>query len=356
MARTLICTDIERMATIVRTPAGTYRAQVRRRGVSKSATFARKLDAQAWAAGMESAVGTTIGKITPPASMTLADVIDAYVEQVPIGRTAKFNLTRIKAIIGDTSIKNLSGVTMTKYVDMRLSEGITGATLAGDLSILSSALKWASTVKQLDIPANIAADARAGLTSRRISTRSKERDRIPTDDELARIYATLEDNPRQIIPVAQIARFAAISAMRLAEITGIQIENIRWNEGAVFLVARKHPTRKDRNDQLIPVPPEGMDILRQVVGDRSSGPVWPYDPRSVSTAWRRACKAARITPEVRFHDLRHLALTRLAALGLSTPLLRAVSGHTDLKSLSRYVNLSPNDFHKALNKARSQVD
>ena len=184
------------MATIVKTPAGSWRAQVRRKGVSKSATFQRKADAQAWAASMEAAVSTATGKIAPPAAMTLADILDAYARQVPVGRTVQFNLARISAIVGATSIKNLSATTMQTYIDKRLAEGVTGATLAGDLSALSSALKWASAAKRLDIPTNLAADARASLTARRISTRSKERNRIPTESELARIYAVLENNPR----------------------------------------------------------------------------------------------------------------------------------------------------------------
>lgn len=68
------------MATIPKLPSGKYRAQIQRKGIYRAQTFARKLDAQAWAAELERSIegGTLAGVIQPPAGMTLSDVIEAY--------------------------------------------------------------------------------------------------------------------------------------------------------------------------------------------------------------------------------------------------------------------------------------
>ena len=53
--------------------------------------------------------------------------------------------------------------------------------------------------------------------------------------------------------------------------------------------------------------------------------------------------------DLRFHDLRHHALTRMAAeKGLSVMELKAVSGHKCVQMLSRYVNIDINNLANKL--------
>ena len=61
-------------------------------------------------------------------------------------------------------------------------------------------------------------------------------------------------------------------------------------------------------------------------------------PDSVSQAFRRACKRVEIT-DLRFHDLRHEAVSRLFEKGLSVPQVAMISGHQDFRMLARYVHL-----------------
>jgi|TARA_B110000046_G_scaffold49015_1_gene54540 integrase len=48
-----------------------------------------------------------------------------------------------------------------------------------------------------------------------------------------------------------------------------------------------------------------------------------------------------------FHDLRHEAISRLFAEGYKDIEVMLFSGHTDMKSLVRYVNLTPSDVLRA---------
>ncbi len=342
------------MATITKLPSGKWRAQVRRKGVNKGRTFTRKSEAAGWAADLERSLegGRTAGTIQAPADMTLAMVIEAYLTHVDTGRTNRFNLERIASRIGGTSLRNLSALTVQGYVDQRLKDGITGATLSGDLSALSSVLKWARHTRKIDIDPDLAKDARTALTTARIDTRSQERERIPTPDELERIIAWFEANPRMQIPMPTIIRFAASSGMRLGEICRIRIEDINWNEKAVLIRERKDPKRKSRNDQLVPLVGEAFDIARQMADGRTEGRVFPYDGKSAGTAWRRAVQACGIS-DLRFHDLRHRAITELFRIGLPIELVAVVSGHRDWKHLKRYTQLGAADVHNALQKLAS---
>ena len=343
------------MATIFKTKDGRWRAQVRKTGLpSKSRNFTRKADANAWAAQMEAAMSGSAGTITAPSAMTMAMLIQAYQRDVKVGRTTNANLERISLAIGSVPVRKFNEITVQTFVDTRIKEGITGATIAGDLSALSSVLRYARRAKHIGIDDGIAAAARRGLTARKISTRSKMRSRIPTPEEFERVIAHIEANPRNTIPTAQIARFLRHSAMRLSEATSITIDNIRHNEGAVFLPHRKTPTGAD-TAALVPVLPEAMRILTEAAQGRSEGRVWPYNSQSVSTAWARAATAVGLKG-LRLHDMRRAATTDLAKIGLSLPLIQSVTGHKSLSSLQHYLAISPSDFHAAYAKAKRQND
>ena len=45
--------------------------------------------------------------------------------------------------------------------------------------------------------------------------------------------------------------------------------------------------------------------------------------------------------DLRVHDLRHEALSRLSELGLNTPELATMSGHKDVRMLLRYTHIQP---------------
>ncbi|MFY0661416.1 MAG: site-specific integrase [Shimia sp.] len=339
------------MAGPKRLSNGKWRVQVRRKGQKFDRTFERKTDAAIYYADVLRMVegGATRDTIQAPSDMTLAMVISAYLTQVDTGRTNRANLERISDRIGGITIRNMSALVVQDYVDGRLADGITGQTLAGDLSALSSVLKWARHVRKIDVNPDLAKDARTALTAARIDTRSNERTRIPTQDELDRIVAYLDGNPRQKVPAGTITRFAAASAMRISEICRIQIEDINWNQKSVLIRERKDPRRKARNDQVVPLVGEAYEIARQRAAGRAEGRLFPYNHKSAGTAFQRAVAALEIE-DLHFHDLRHLAITELFRLGLPMELVAVVSGHRDWKHLKRYTQLSANDVHSAIER------
>lgn len=144
-----------------------------------------------------------------------------------------------------------------------------------------------------------------------------------------------------------IIRFGAANAMRLGEICRIEIQDIRWNERAVLIRERKDPQRKLRNDQEVPLIGQAYDIARRRAEGRTEGRLFPYDAKSASMAFSRACKKLGIV-DLHFHDLRHLAITELFRAGLPMELVAVVSGHRDWKHLKRYTQLNASDVHAAL--------
>ncbi|HDR9805844.1 TPA: tyrosine-type recombinase/integrase [Burkholderia cenocepacia] len=51
---------------------------------------------------------------------------------------------------------------------------------------------------------------------------------------------------------------------------------------------------------------------------------------------------------LRFHDLRHTAITRYARLGMNPIQLAVISGHKDIRMLTRYTHLKAEELVGAM--------
>jgi integrase len=69
----------------------------------------------------------------------------------------------------------------------------------------------------------------------------------------------------------------------------------------------------------------------------------PKTAPSVSDAFAKLTKRLEIN-NLRFHDLRHEAVSRLFERGFSIEQVALVSGHKDWKQLKRYTNLKATDL------------
>jgi integrase len=340
------------MPTFSQLPSGRWRVQVRRGGTYKAATFDRKRDAEDWGRQVESQAKLIAvkGYAPPPARATIADLVDRYVEVQlkEAGKTKAATLDMIKRDpIGAVKLASLSALAFRDFVDRRVKAGAGGVTIASDLSTLSAVLKWGRHARRIELPVELALDARRDLPYRGLKTRSTERDREPTNAELARLYAHWEGNPLQRIDMATLCRFALATAMRQEEITRLQIEDIDQIGRTVVIRDRKDPRQKQGNDQTVPLLPDAWAIVAPLIKERSSGALFPYRAASVSTAFTRACAALGIV-DLHFHDLRHRATAELFRMGLDIPRVALMTGHKTWAQLKRYTNIKPADVHAAV--------
>lgn len=89
------------------------------------------------------------------------------------------------------------------------------------------------------------------------------------------------------------------------------------------------------------------------------GPLFPMSVDALRKAWNRICTAAGLVgdDELRIHDLRHEAISRVADAGGQLPGgfslvdLQAFSGHRDTRMLLRYTHLCMPSLAKRLDQA-----
>lgn len=362
------CTGLHtRVATIIRLPSGSWRAQVMRGGTRHGQTFTRKSDAVAWAKLTETKLDSirASGSAPPPKGATFADFVDKYVEETdpikPHGKNKKATLIRLKAEFASVLMSNFSTIHIRDFVSKRLKDKngagarISGVTIGVDLSYISTILFWARDVKHYDLKAEMANDVRKGLSLTGVSTRSNEREREMTPSEHSAITEEyVRKGGRLTIPMPTIISFALETAMRQEEICSITIEDIDFEGRTVIIRNRKHPKKKIGNDQTVPLLDPAWDILTSAIGVRKKGRIFDVNPRSVSASFTRVCKKCNIE-DLHFHDLRHTAISKLFREGMAIQEVAILSGHRDWAQLKRYTHIKPKDVlerHRALAAAK----
>ena len=340
---------------------GKWQVQVRKANFVKTATFASKREAVMWAAEVEllSKSVSITGVQSVPRDATLDDLIKKYMNDVEIaGRTKKATLLRWSNRFGDVRLANLDASVMRNFIDSRVADGAGGVTIAQDLSYLSTVLHWARFSRNLDVDPKLALDARASLQHRKINTRGTERTRLPTQEELDRLFAFWNNNKLMILDMPTICRFLLATSMRLSEACGLKVEDVDRDHHTVWIRKRKDPRKKDTNDQQVPLLPKAWEIVEPLITDRTKGQVFlGANPRSVSAAFTRACKKV-IPPiiDLHAHDLRHAAITSFfTEYGVDIPHASLLSGHKTWAQLKRYSNLKPSDVFAKIAKGNQWI-
>ena len=341
------------MPTFTRLPSKSWRVQIRRNGHTLSRTFARKTQAEQWARDQETHIdrGETPTGSPPLSRKTLGDLIEMHFADLHelnrnIGRTKEATLLRIRDHIGATRLPHLTRDRLVQFAKKRAKAGAGPTTIGIDLSFIATVLEHAAAVHGIRVPTDEVRLARAALNRLGLISKAFERNRRPTQDELDQIISTAESNPRQIIPLGRIVRFAVATAMRQDEITRVLWDDLDAESAVLTIRKRKHPQEKTVNDQTIPlVRDTGYDALALIQEQgtrygRTTGFIFPYDGRSVGTAFRRVCRDLGIV-DLHFHDLRHEAISRLFEANWDIPDVAAISGHRDWKMLQRYTHLRP---------------
>lgn len=326
-----------------------WRALVRLKGMlPKSGTFPTLAMARTWATRLERehAERQARGE-TASADMTLGEAIGWYVEHVGAtakwGRSKQADLLRLKGYpLAQERIADLDVRAYARHVDGRRRDGAGPATASNDLVWLRQVLRSARAT--LGVPANLQAldDAVHELRNRRQIAKSKARTRrLAPAEEQALLAHFAERDARSEIPMADVVRFALATGRRQEEITRLRWADLDEPAGIAWLDDVKHPRHKVGNRRAFRMLSEAWSIVARQL--RAGERVFPFEPKSIGAAFTRACRLLAIH-DLRFHDLRHEATSRLFERGYSIQEVALFTLHESWATLKRYANLRPQDI------------
>lgn len=338
------------MATI-RKHRGKWQVQVRRGGYpSYSRSFLSKTDAQRWGREQErlADLGGFTGRDIIKAPAVLADLICRYRDEVSVHKRSKsdeFHFRQIERhFLGKMAISKLTPSAIANYRDDRL-KSVSKSTVRKELNLLGNLIKIARNEWGVLIKPDL-------VTLVRKPENARSRDRRPTADEIKIIHEALLRSKNKVI--VDVFLFALATGMRRGEILMLDWSNVDLENQTARL-----PVTKNGDCRYVPLGPRAMAVLqskveinfcqREALKLGLSGPVFDISSNALRLAWDRAMRRCDIK-NLRFHDLRHEAISKFFEMGLSVPEVALISGHKDIRMLIGYTHLRANDVAKKLDR------
>lgn len=314
----------------IRKRNGRYQVQVRVRGFPlQSRTFSQRSDAERWAKATELALERVPVGDHRRLKDSLSVILERYLREIsPAKRGYERERGRIHRLIRDPiSANSLSALTpqlLAQFRDRRLRSGPRAC--AYDLVIIRHALNLAFREWGYPLGSNpvdkVSKPKTAPARERRLSGEEYERLEL----------ATKRGKVRYLWPLINLA---IETGMRAGELMALKWCDINWERRTAFL-----PTTKNGLPRTVPLSARAIKWLTAL--SNSGENVVPASRVAVRQAWDRLLRRASIE-DLRFHDLRHEAVSRLFEMGLSVPEVALVSGHKDYRMLARYTHLRAED-------------
>ena len=329
-----------------------WRAQVRRRNHSpQTKTFRTKREADEWARSIE----TRIDAGAEPKAAALVRVGDLIREYLqireqggrPVDPTTNtwYMLKHLEDDLGHESVTALIPARLVQWASARKAEGAGPYTVNMELSCLGTTLRHAASFMNLQLP-DVTGQARPLLLHLELIGGGTRRTRRPTEDELQAVLAYVEQRDPK---VADAMRVGAITGLRRSEL----VQKLKWadiddDKRAALIRQRKHPRRTLARDEWVPLLGAAWDIVQRQpkAGDR----VFPVSPEKITDLFTAAGKELGI-PDLRLHDLRHLASSRLQELGFDDVERMAITGHRSVGMNARYTHPTPEHLHAKFDQA-----
>lgn len=322
-----------------------WQAIVKRQGIGfTSKTFTTRKDAEKWAKITEAEMlrGAYISR-SDAEKITLRECIERYKrDALPklrgVGHASL--LKNLDAEFGKLSLAQITSAKVASYRDARLRDGKSASTVKKELAKLSVLYKLASKEWGIAGLVNPVAGV-ARPTERNARTRRLE------GDELPRLLA--ECTPQ----MALLVRLALETAARLGELIALKWRDVDTTRRVAVLRGIDGRGTKNGDDwRAVPLSSEAvhiLDELRALPRSVDGRLFWRWKASdSVSHGWRRACARAGIE-DLRFHDLRHEATSRLFEKGVFEGVeVAAITGHKTLQMLKRYTHLRAEELARKL--------
>jgi integrase len=324
-------------------------ARVRRKGYpERSQVFGTKVLADRWARQIEAEIDTGRAGQLAPDHVTVGSLIQRYEREIgekkPFGRNKEAVLKLLKepkAGLGAVPVKDLTPERIVKYITE--DRKVTGVTASIDLAYLKGVLRIARALWKVGVPAGVVDDAREILKYMGLTSRSNERDRRPTQDEIDRLKRWFAQRSETLTP--DHIEFILDSCFRPpSEVTRLRWSDINHDHKTILIRDRKDPRKKIGNHQTVPLLGKCYEIIMRQPQDGEY--IFPVNGKSWSSLFPRACEELKIE-DLQLYDLRHEAISRLVESNkYSIPEMMLVTGHKDPKQLMRYTQLRAKDLHR----------
>ena len=313
--------------------SGGWRAEIVKRGVRESQTFATKAQAVAWATHREAEILASEPGRAVGVSSSLADALKRYkVEVSPTKAGQRWEEVRLEKLLKDLEFvgERLGDITADQIAgwrDLRLKE-VAGPSVRREMTLLSSVFevarrewRWcaANPVREVKRPGS------GKPRDRRISPKEEAK----LLDRLGYVEGAVPETLQQ--ELAFVFLLASETARRQGELLGL-------GQGSIFLKERyvRIETTKNGDSRNVPLSLRAVELINLLMRVEGGPALFRLKSGTADAMFRKVRDELGIV-DLHFHDTRHEATTRLARK-LDMLDLARMTGHRDPRSLLVYYN------------------
>jgi integrase len=333
-----------------------WRVEIRRKGYKPVyRTFDSKQDANKWARLTESEMDAGLFVDRSAAErMLLSEALERYEREVVSAKRHPYQETRrikrwLEHDLAYRTLANLRGSDFALYRDERRQQGRAENTIRLELQVVSHLYEIARKEWGMEGLPN-------PLRNIRKPSGSKSRDRRLVADEYEKIRNHLLSHDNKFALAA--FELALETSLRQGTLFSLRWEWVDLDARLVRIPVEARGAENKGVPAVLPLSKHATATLKSIVPvDNTSnlvtkpeGKVLATTANSVVCIWKRAMKKLAIV-DLRWHDLRHEATTRLFEKGLHPMEVASITGHRSMQMLKRYTHLKPESLLAKLDQS-----
>lgn len=323
-----------------------WRAEVRRKGHKPTyRTFDTQAEAQKWARRIEAEIDAGFYVDNSAAEkMTLAEALAQYKRDIAAKKRhpAQENGRIDRWLRNDLCFRTLAklkGADFARYRDQRRAQGKAENTIRLELQLVSHLYEIARKEWGMEGLMN-------PLKNIRKPSVSAWRDRRLEPGEYEKIKAALAAGQN---PYAAPAFDLAIeTSLRQGTLFGLQWEWVDLDKRLIRIPLTARGAENKGVPAVLPLSSRAHRVLLSLhpidetgaLQAEPSGPILKTTQNAVRCIWKRVLPLLGIK-DLRWHDLRHEAASRLFEKGLHPFEVASITGHKSMQMLKRYTHLKP---------------
>lgn len=332
---------------------GVWQYQFQRKGLLTRRVyrnFTDEIEGDAYAAQIEGLLGKGIVpvELTGSKLLTIRDLLDTYSEREILAPSSKNLVPALRTAIGETKVSAINNDWLDTWI-AGMQVKLAPSTLKKRVELLARCVDWAMRKDIVVLTKNPMRVLPKGYATKGVDrhlTWVGQRDRRLSADgaEERAIRSVLAEKgcPAELM----LFEMALESAMRLREMYTLTKDQVHFNKSTIFLEKTKNGDK--RQVPMSSVLKAALKVYMATVEGENLYPWWDGRLDEVyldgisnrlSKRFAYRFKEAKCS-DLRFHDLRHEATSRIyERTTLSDLEIAKITGHKDPRMLSRYANL-----------------
>ena len=314
----------------------------------------------------------------------LSEIFTAYLEESEVEKNKEYSLKKLIKEIGDVELGEFKAGTFEKYLKGKLKQPVKAQKdtkkkhpLYNSYMIVKDGKEVRRTYSQSSVRKiyyhiktalewhskhyDYVFDSKPFDDNKPPKAWANVNDRILKDGELERLILNCDKFYEKIEEFKLLIKFQFLSAMRCGETLLMKWEHIKLDEkephnSYVFVPKENQKTSDKENakDRYVPLSPDFYYFMKDNLIKIKKpnqvfvfGEYWSHS-NSVGQKFKRLCKNAKITG-LTIHSFRHTRCTYFFRdTNLSQIEISEITGHIELSTLKRYLNLRSGDVGKKL--------